>query len=83
MFLAPADMLGGDVVAAPSDSRSYALDMKLGAGKADVPHVKFDTLWCGLHEQTGDRVGAKGGFEGKVFALSNSAHQKFHALAFS
>ena len=44
MFIAPADMLGGDVVAAPSDSRSYALDMKLGAGKAHVPHVKLDTL---------------------------------------
>ena len=44
MFVAPADMLGGDSVAAAPDSGLDSLDMELGTGKAHVPDVEFDAL---------------------------------------
>lgn len=80
MIEAPMDVLGGDVVAAASDSMLHAFDVQLRTGKANVPDINLDAVGRGLSEEARNCIGAERGFEGEVFALGDRPSQELHAL---
>ena len=77
---APANMLGGDIVAAAEDASLDSFDVQFWTGKADVPDMGLDALRRGLCEQARNRVGAQRGFKSEVFALGDRLFQQLHAL---
>jgi hypothetical protein len=73
VFKAPMDVLGGDVVAAASDSMLHSFDVQLRTGKANVPDINLDAVGRGLREEARNRVGAERSLKSEVFTFREPA----------
>jgi len=78
VFVAPEDILLGDVVTSPAHASLDALDMKVRIGKTYIPDVNLDTFRGGVGEQTRDSIRSEGSLEREIEALFDGSLEEAH-----
>src|SRR5882672_12896451 len=80
VLVAPADVLFGNVVAAPTHAGPDARDMQFGTGESHVPDAQFEPLRGRFGQQTRDRVRAERGLERVIEPFGEGPLQEPAAL---
>jgi hypothetical protein len=69
MFVAPINVVPGDVMPSSTDTGLYSGYVQFRAGQSHVPDVCFDPLLGGFCKEACDGIPAEGGLKGKIQAL--------------
>ena len=66
MFVAPMDVVRGDIVPTSADSGLHTRDVQFRVGQSHVPDVYLGAMLGGLRKEPCDGIPAKGGLKGKI-----------------
>src|SRR2546427_3769126 len=80
VFVAPSDVLLGNIVAAPAHAGSHARDVQFGTGESHVPDAHFVPLRGRFGQQARDRVRSERGLERVIETFRDRTLQQPAAL---